>query len=177
VQLRVGYLFGGNRDLSYALNPGEPKDDEFSGKYDYSILEVNILGKYPFRIGPITLSPVVGVGYTLFTRLIFPDNIDDFGGEPVQDAIDFIRNDQSDEFADFATVWFQSSNRWWISAGLDAEIPLVGSIFLQPSVLAQFGLASSTERNVKELYNNQGADSYSQSNFRLQTSLSVGYRF
>ena len=184
VQLRVGYLFGGERAFEPFTfeDSGTPVTINLSGKYDYTVLDFSVLGKYPFQIGSIRISPVAGIGYTLFTKLILPNEATVYAGKSFFDLLDDTLDivDEEDKAAARGQLvsQYQASNRFWISTGLDAEIPLVGNIFLQPSVLAQFGLASRDERNFKDLFLEEvSGGSASQSNFRLQTSLSVGYRF
>lgn len=132
---------------------------KFNSKVSYhdatrGYIHFGILGKYPFKLGPLYLFPMAGVEFDVITLY------------------------KKGEYANDGLAK-QDLNKYWLVAGLGADIPLGsgGKLFFRPQ--GTFGWQMNEPLSVKE-WKEQAAsqgETFSYNNFKFGAGLGVLYRF
>jgi outer membrane protein W len=116
----------------------------------------SVLGKYPFKVGPVVLFPLVGIDYQVF-----------LGGKYKYGDIDRSDLDYSDMFDAFSIV-----------AGVGADYYLTDALYIRGSFTWNFKLDSKSEADLRKTAADGGWDEYLTiftSGPRLRVA--VGYAF
>ncbi len=109
-------------------------------------------GKFPFKIGRITLFPMLGVEYDLTIA-----------------GTDMIGNDLSGrQKAD--------SNEFWIKGGVGADISITPKIYVRPELIAGYKLLSQPEKDGIALLRDSGYSGVSILNLDFELAVLFGYR-
>jgi len=127
-----------------------------------SYLLFSAYGKYPFKLGPVSLFPLLGITYLL--NLTYTDS----SGNNLKSGL------TSQEQADL--------NQLWIRGGVGADFSLGQKLYLRPELLTGFKILSSTDNDtvtgVKNALTGLGLSNVSASMgyWSWDLSLMLGYK-
>lgn len=130
---------------------------------DYSYLAFQGLGKYPFKVGKITLFPLLGAAYAL--NLTVSDSI---SGADLKTSL------STQDKADL--------NEFWLKGGFGADFP-IGKLFFRTEGLIGFRLLNQSEKDlISNMQNSILSAGYSSANVTMRNmtfglALMIGYTF
>ena len=128
-------------------------------KASYTYIPVQVLLRYPAKMGKITLIPMGGLEYDFCVAATGSD------GKAITSTTD----------ASGATTDLSYFNRLFAKVGLGFEIPVTKKIVLRPQALCSFGLYSKAESDYKT-HNDTSDTSYSFFDFDIAGGLVLAYR-
>lgn len=149
VQVSAGYIMATKAKTSGT----NVTTTSYDNKLGY--LTLAALGKYPFKLGPVTLFPLAGIEYDLNVSHPSADNFEGFI-VPSPTASDY--------------------NQFWIKGGVGADIAVGGHFYVRPEALYGFKPLNSDEQTQ---VNNLKSIGYSNVSLRFGTidvSVLVGYK-
>ncbi len=120
-----------------------------------SYLTLGGLLKYPFKVGPVTLFPLLGVEYDV--------NL-------VHGATDYF------EPQGITTPITPDFNQFWIKGGVGADISLGQRLYIRPEALYGIKLLNSAEQAYVTQVQQLGATNVSAGYSTLDFSLLLGYK-
>ncbi len=158
LQIDLGYTFkaesSGTGDISGFDAGGLYSLYDDGNKYGY--LDMGLLLKLPFTLGPFTLFPAAGISYRL--NLYAQDN----DGNDIKD--------------DMSSDQKSSLNQFWIKAGLGMDINLGKTFYLRPMALLGYKIRSTQESDFYDDAKDIDDDA-SLYTIGLDLSVSAGFRF
>ncbi|MBN2533944.1 MAG: hypothetical protein JXB88_13725 [Spirochaetales bacterium] len=124
VRFSISYTMSLERTSRYRIVSGGEESEsgtiESDIGYSWTMLDITLLGKYPFPLGSITLWPAAGILYSFTIE-------QDFDGDGIgEDLSDMALND------------------FYLSAGCGADIPLMSDILITFSAFFNLNLTPAT---------------------------------
>ena len=155
-QLSVGYLVadGGSTNYYYSTGGVNTVDSTVGLDLNTTFLAMSVFAKYPFKMGRVTLFPLLGVEYDL--NLTYTDS----NGNNLKGTLA--------NPGDASQLWFKAGG------GLDIPFP---GFYLRPEALLGYKLPSQTERNAVAAAKAGGATGASVIDLELGFALMAGVAF
>jgi hypothetical protein len=131
-------------------------DDSDTSPQSGTWLVIGALGKYPFKVGSMVVFPLLGAEYDL--NLTYK-----YDGSDAKDTMD------SDEKANL--------NQFWLKAGIGADIPVGGALYVRPEALFGYKLLSKLESDgVDSMEALPGVGKDTQTDIRIDIGVMLGYK-
>lgn len=130
-----------------------PSDDNNRSGF----LTMSLLGRYPFKLGPVSLFPLLGIEYDL--NLYWKDDV----------GTDLKASLTADEKA-----WL---NQFWFKAGAGADFFVYKSLYVRPLVLLGFKLLNQGEKDAIDAAITAGATTARKTDFVIEAGVQAGWRF
>lgn len=152
VQLSAGYIMATKATLSGTGMTTTSYDNNLG------YLTFAALGKYPLKVGPVTLFPLGGIEYDL--NVNHPSSGGYFEGSNA-----LLANPTSSDY-----------NQFWIKGGVGADVALGGHFFVRPEALYGFKPLNSDEQALVNAAKSSGVSSVSLVFSTLDLSVLFGYK-
>jgi len=118
-----------------------------STPFSESLIDIRLLGKYPFRFGTFTLFPLLGLAK-------------DFCLSGSVNGVDF----SSDDLSDFSP--------WYLMAGIRGDLNVSKQIYIRADLTAAYNLTSERSQSY---YNNLGVTYSGSSGWQVQFEAGIGF--
>jgi small nuclear ribonucleoprotein (snRNP)-like protein len=152
LQISAGYMFV-NDVTRTVVSSGSTNTTDLKGSFTYASLAGYL--KYPFRVGAVTVFPLLGVEYKLNLT------VKDGSGNDVKSTM------TSQEQADL--------NELWVEGGVGMDFTL-GSFYIRPEVLIGFKPWSRTDKDNISAAQSSGWTSVSFDYYTINLNILVGFK-
>jgi hypothetical protein len=156
----LSFGFSGNGDphrTIKTIDGGTTNTTETDLDARSGFLRISVLGRYPFRLGPVVLFPLAGIEYAL--------NLYHKQG----DGTDLKESMSEQEKTDL--------NQFWFKFGAGTDITLYKGLYLRPQVLLGFKLLNAGEKQAIQNAISDGATTARITDFVFEGGVQAGWRF